>query len=108
MEPLLAVVFLSAAGERLSEWLLKPLILFVSRWLDPGNQGDPDFKDWVERLVCAVPGVAWSLLVGLDIFAELGLVMPYSAGVISTAVLVGGGANLVHDILGMIPGSDAY
>lgn len=99
-----AFIFLAAAGERVSEWLLKPLIMLISSQINK-----PELQPWwdyVERIVCAIPGFAWVMLVGLDLFAELGLMMPYSAGVISTAVIVGGGANIAHDILGMIPQSE--
>jgi len=89
MEVLEAVLFLTVAGERLAEWLLKPFtqnIPWPEKW-----------ASYAEMLICAIPGFAFSMLAGLDAFVALGISFnPSIAGVVITAIFVGGGSNLVH------------
>lgn len=96
------MLFLAATGERLSEYFVKPLIMIVS-----GFVGDrPDLEkaaEYVERLVCIIPGAGMVVLIQVDIFGYMGLAMPWPWGMIITAFLVGGGANLVHDFMKAIP-----
>ena len=95
MEVLLAIPFLAFVGERLSEYLLKPLTERL-----PWPEG---WEDYAEGLICAIPGFVMGILTQLDLFAAIGIVMPYPAGVIITAICIGGGANRLHDIMGAIP-----
>jgi uncharacterized membrane protein len=97
----LAMLFLAAVGERLSEYFIKPIILVVSEAIT-----DPRLKKWAdiaERFICAVPGGGMVILLQVDIFAFLGLTMPHPWGMIITAFVVGGGANLVHAFIKAIP-----
>jgi len=98
---LLAMLFLASVGERLSEYFIKPLIVLVSESIS-----DPRLKKWadyVERLICAIPGGGMVILLKIDIFAFLGLRMLWPWGMIITAFVVGGGANLVHAFIKAIP-----
>jgi len=95
MEVLLAIPFLAFVGERLSEYLLKPLTERL-----PWPEG---WDDYAERLICAIPGFAMGILTQFDLFAAVDIAMPHPAGVIITAICIGGGANFLHDILGAIP-----
>lgn len=95
------LLFLATVGERLSEYFIKPVILIVSSFVNR-----PDLQtlaDYIERLVCIIPGAGMVVLVQIDIFGYMGLTMPWPWGMIITAFLVGGGANLVHDFLKAIP-----
>lgn len=90
MEVLVALSFLTVAGERLAEWLLKP----VSKLIPWGSE---EMAQWGTSLICAVPGFAFSLLARLDAFANAGIYFnPPVAGVVVTAIFVGGGSNLIH------------
>lgn len=93
MEVLEAVMFLTVAGERLAEWLLKPL----TEWIPEVISMSAKKQAYMEMLICAIPGFAFSVLARLDAFAALGITFaPPIAGVIITAIFVGGGSNLVH------------
>lgn len=90
MEVLVALSFLTVAGERLAEWLLKPMCDLVP-W--PSEK----VRQWGTSLICAVPGFAFSFMAGLDAFANAGISFnPPVAGVVVTAIFVGGGSNLIH------------
>lgn len=93
MEALEAVMFLTVAGERLAEWLLKPL----TEWIPEVISMSAKKQAYFEMLICAIPGFAFSVLARLDAFCALGITFaPPIAGVIITAIFVGGGSNLVH------------
>jgi len=103
MEVLEAVLFLTVAGERLAEWLLKPFTEALSSclakkllaWLD--DEHAQKVANCVEAIICAIPGFAFSMLARLDAFAALGIgFSPPIAGMVITAIFVGGGSNLVH------------
>ena len=101
MTGIVLLMFLATGGERLAEYFIKPLIALLSAAVNR-----PDLQAWAdyaERLACTIPGAGMVLLLRIDLFAFLGLVMPWPWGMIITAVLAGGGANLVHDFLGAIP-----
>ena len=98
---LLAMLFLATVGERLSEYFIKPIIMLISEEI-----GDPRLQKWadvVERFICAVPGGGMVVLLKIDVFAFLGLQMLWPWGMIITAFVVGGGANLVHLFIKAIP-----
>lgn len=93
MEVLEAVMFLTVAGERLAEWLLRPL----TEWIPEAIPMSEKKAVYIRMLICAIPGFAFSLLARLDVFAMRGIVFaPPIAGVVITAIFVGGGSNLVH------------
>ena len=97
MTGIVLLMFLATGGERLAEWFIKPLIALLSAAVNR-----PDLQAWAdyaERLACTIPGAGMVLLLRIDLFAFLGLVMPWPWGMIITACLVGGGANLVHDFM---------
>ena len=99
METLIALPFVAYVGERLAEKIIKPFV----RALSPSLPNVPqEIKDYVESLVCAVPGFAISLLAGLDLFEAVGVPLNPPGGVIVTALVCGFGANLVHEILGYL------
>ena len=95
MEFLIALPFVAYLGERLAEKLIKPFIKGVS----PYFEWPQELKDYLESIVCAIPGFAVSLLAGLDMFAALGIPLAGYGGPVVTALVVGFGANLVHDLL---------
>lgn len=99
MEVLIALPFVAYVGERLAEKLIKPIIVAVSPSLPSVPQG---IKDYFEAMTCAVPGFAISLLAGLDLFGAVGIPLAGVGGPIVTALVVGFGSNLVHDLLGYL------
>lgn len=86
MEVLQAALLLAVFGNRFTEYFVKPL--FEKFEVD---------KSWL-LYIGAVPGFVLSALGGLDLFAVVGIELPYMAGVVATALAVGGGANFLHDI----------
>lgn len=86
MEVLAAALLIAVFGERLIEYFVMPL--FDKHGWD---------KTWL-LYIGALPGFILCVAANLDLFAMLGIVMPYPLGVIATGLVVGGGANLVHDI----------
>ena len=98
MEVLIALPFVAYVGERLSEKIIKPFIKIVSSVFELGQEK----ADYVEAIVCAIPGFAISLLAGLDLFAAVGIPLAGYGGLVCTALVVGFGANLVHDLLGYL------
>jgi hypothetical protein len=114
MEVLVAALFLTVAGERLADWLLKPVITALSpslsAWLKGhlGEEQAQKLADYVEAIVCAVPGFAFSILARLDVFATQGVIFnPPVAGIIITAIFIGGGSNLTHIIVDRVQTSTA-
>lgn len=98
MEVVIALPFVAYVGERLAEKLIKPFIKGVSPYFD----WPQELKDYVEALVCAIPGFAVSFLAGLDFFEAVGIPLAGVAGQVMTALIAGFGANLVHDLLGYL------
>jgi len=86
MEVLAAALLLAVFGNRVVEFFVTPLF----------EKYDWD-KSWL-LYVGAIPGVVLSTAAQLNLFATLGVEMPHLVGVIATAVAVGGGANLLHDV----------
>jgi len=99
MEVVIALPFVAYVGERLAERLFKPLIVAISPLLPAVPQG---IKDYVEAVVCAIPGFAICYLAGLDLFAAVGIPLAGVGGLVVTAVAAGFGSNLVHDLLGYL------
>lgn len=86
MEALAAALLIAIFGERLIEYFVTPL--FDKYGWD---------KAWL-LYVGALPGFILSVAAQIDLFAMLGITLPYYLGVVATGLAVGGGANLVHDI----------
>jgi hypothetical protein len=100
MEVVFALAFVAYAGERLSEKAIKPFIKGISPYFPGLNQ---DLKDWVESIVCAIPGFALSVFFGLDLPAAVGLSAASTmVGTVFTGLCAGFGTNLVHDLLGYL------
>lgn len=86
MEALAAAILIAVFGERLTEFFVVPLF---------------DKLGWDKAYLLyigAIPGFILSVAARVDLFAMLGVVLPYYLGVIATGLAIGGGANLVHDI----------
>ena len=98
MEVLIALPFVAYVGERLSERLIKPFIKGMSPYFD----WPQEIKDYLEAVICAIPGFAISLLASLDLFAAVGIPLAGYGGLLITALAVGFGTNLVHDLLGYL------
>jgi hypothetical protein len=96
VEVLIALPFVAYAGEVLAEKILKPGIKVISK-LFPGV--DQEAKDYVEGLVCMIPGAVICYLAGLDMFEAIGIPLAGVGGPVLTAIIAGRGANLVHDLL---------
>ena len=86
MEALAAALLIAVFGERVVEYFVTPL--FDKYGWD---------KAWL-LYVGALPGFILSVAAKIDLFAMLGITLPYYLGVVATGLVVGGGANLVHDI----------
>lgn len=91
-----AAGFLAFVNERIFNHL-KTILL---RLVKPEWEGK---LDTILQLLSWITGGALSWLVGLDllapVLAEFGVTLSYSwIGPVFTAVLVGGGSNLIHDI----------
>jgi len=86
MEALQAALLIAIFGERLVEYFVTPL--FDKYGWD---------KSWL-LYVGALPGFILCVAAEIDLFAMLGITLPYYLGIVATGLAVGGGANLVHDI----------
>lgn len=86
MEALAAALLIAVFGERVIEYFVVPLF---------------EKAGWDKAYllyVGALPGFILSVAAQIDLFAMLGVALPYYLGVIATGLAVGGGANLIHDI----------
>jgi len=86
VEILAMALLIAVFGERLTEYFVVPL--FTKAGWD---------KAYL-LYVGALPGFILSVAARIDLFAMLGVALPYYLGVIATGLAVGGGANLIHDI----------
>lgn len=86
MGALAAAILIAIFGERVVQYFVTPL--FEKYGWD---------KTWL-LYVGALPGFILCVAAKIDLFAMLGIALPYYLGVIATGIAVGGGANLVHDI----------
>lgn len=85
METLAIALFLSLVVNRIIEYAVKPV-----------KQRYPDLDMWWLVYVAWVAGAALAWVAQINLFADY-LPNPL-AGLILTAIVVGGGANLLHDI----------
>ena len=91
MGALAAAILIAVFGERITEYFVTPL--FVKAGWD---------KAYL-LYIGALPGFILCVAARIDLFAMLGVALPYYLGVIATALAVGGGANLLHDIFDGAP-----
>lgn len=101
MGVLAAVAFVAFVGEKFSERTIKLVIMAISPYFE--GKVNKHLANLVEALACAIPGLALSLLAGLDLFPAIGLPLAGSSGLIITALGAGFGSNLIHDIVSAIP-----
>lgn len=88
MDALTQAIFLATVNNRLIEYFVSPL--FEAYW--------PDGRRWL-LYVAALTGGLLSFLAGIDLLAAAGVDLGQPANLIVSAVIVGGGANLIHDVL---------
>lgn len=91
------VTFVAFVNERFVELLVKRLLAY---WLAPQTM------DIIIAYVAILTGALLSIVLGLDVFAPLAAAiglhpMPGSTPIL-TALLVGGGSNLIHDVWGAV------
>lgn len=86
MEVLTAALFLSVVANRIVDALVEPI-----------RKRYPDIDLWWLIYVTWVFGGALSWLAGANLFADLLPDTPM-VGMVLSAILVGGGANLIHDV----------
>ena len=87
MDALEVGLFLALVNERLVEYLISPLF---DRYWEDGR--------WLLMYVALITGGVLSFLAGVDLLAAAGVTLAYPVNLIVSAVLVGGGANLIHDL----------
>ena len=92
------IVILATLAESLVEYLIRPLV-------KPWGEGDPPedarylaLRDLILRYVAAIVGIVLSVIYRADLLAIVGLASPWPiAGQILTGLIIGRGANFVHD-----------
>jgi hypothetical protein len=99
--PLALAFFLALTVERLIEWFLKPVLAKIQ---------DETYRTLATRLITLVLGGIVAFGFGLDLLTPLvtaaGVVPQWPVlGPIVTAIVVGGGSTLLHD-LWPVPASD--
>lgn len=97
MDVIATAVFLATLGERLSGVLIKPVLAA----LVDGKVSEPA-RVWIYGIACAIPGAGIVLVAGADLFAELGLVLPYPWGIALSALVIGLGSNFVHETVALV------
>ena len=95
------ILILATLVESLVEYLIRPL---VKPWIEGDPPEDAKLVDWrslVLRYVSAIVGMGACFLYQTDLLAILGLVSPWPwVGYILTGLVIGRGANFVHDFAG--------
>jgi hypothetical protein len=98
-----AILILATLVESLVEYLIRPL---VKPWIEgrpPAARlvGEPDpitWRDMLLRYVAAVVGILLCWIYNADLLAMVGLVSPWPwVGNVVTGLIIGRGANFVHD-----------
>lgn len=87
MELFVTALFLSVASNRLVEAFVAPI---KQKW--------PALDLWWLVYVTWLVGGGLSYLAGINLFAEVVPALPLLAGQVLTALVVGGGSNLLHDL----------
>ena len=91
MEAIAVALFLSLAANRIIEALVRPLKKYL--------YGPEEFTWWWLIYVSWVFGGVLAWLAGLQLFQEYLPLYPLVDRIL-TAIVVGGGANLIHGIFG--------
>jgi hypothetical protein len=92
------ILVLATLAESLVEYLVRPLV-------KPWGEGEPppdtnylEIRTMILRYVAAIVGVILCVVYQADLLAIVGLASPWApAGQILTGLLIGRGANFVHD-----------
>ena len=87
MDAITTALFLALVNERVVEYFISPLF---DKFYEEGR--------WLLLYVSLVTGGLLSFLAGVDLLAIAGVELVYPVDLIVSAVLVGGGSNLLHDI----------
>lgn len=87
METLVVAVFLATANYAIVNYLREPIALRF-----------PELDLWWMVYVSYATGVALSLIAGINLFAAY--IPNVLAGQIVTALVVGGGSNLIYQVFG--------
>ena len=88
MEALQQAIFLALLNSKLIQYFIAPL--FEQYW--------PKGRSWL-LYISAVTGGLLSFLARVDLMGMSGIELGYPANLIVSAILVGGGANLIYDVL---------
>ena len=98
-----AILILATLVESLVEYLIRPLVKPTSLRAEPSNpqlaeEEVTSWRDLLLRYVAAAVGILLCWLYSADLLAMLDLVSPWPwAGNIITGLIIGRGANFVHD-----------
>ena len=82
-----AAIFLALVNERVITYFITPL--FEKFW--------PEGK-WLLLYISALTGGLLSFAAGIDLMGMTGIGLVYPVNLIVSAILVGGGSNLLHDV----------
>jgi len=82
-----AAIFLALVNERVITYFITPI--FEKLW--------PDRK-WLLLYISAITGGLLSFAAGIDLMAGAGIELAHPVNLIVSAILVGGGSNLLHDV----------
>jgi len=82
-----AAIFLALVNERIITYFITPL--FGKFW----GEGQ-----WLLLYISAITGGALSFAAGIDLMAGTGIELAYPVNLVVSAILVGGGSNLLHDV----------
>ncbi len=97
---LAGILILATLVESFVEYLIRPL---VNPSMQPikAEEGTVDWRSLLLRYVAAIVGIAASFLYEADLLAMLGLDSPWpSVGYNVTGLIIGRGADFVHDFAG--------
>lgn len=87
MEPLVIGLFLAIANQKIVEYLTRPL-----------KERNPDGDYWWLLYVALATGAIIGWLSGVNLFAAY--IPDVVTGRVLTAVVIGGGSSLIHDLFG--------
>jgi len=82
-----AAIFLALVNERIITYFVTPL--FDQFWKE---------GRWLLLYIAAVTGGLLSFAAGIDLMGLAGIELAHPVNLIVSAVLVGGGSNLLHDV----------
>lgn len=92
MDLIATALFLALAANRIIEAFVKPV-----------KQRYPNLDLWWLIYVSWIGGGALSFLAGVNLFAALLPTLNPTVGLVLTALVVGGGANLISDLFPAVP-----